>query len=236
MPMKYFVYSLFILLIFSCTETEIPYDSPEIEIFVVDDILPTSVYFKVDDIWEGYDWRFNKKYGSGNDHDFENTYLFGSPDSALVELTVYKEKYTIKVDSVFSLPTKEWSDMEVFGLTFTGVKRELINEKENLKLVYLFNNQTDTVSVNKNIDSNFIDLEKPISLPIRDYFLDDSKDSNVSFRLYANGNQMIYNVQFSIHQITPGILDDRDIFDGGFKELTVDYENNGLVYLNVDVK
>ena len=46
---------------------------------------------------------------------------------------------------------------------------------------------------------------------------------------------MIFNIHFSIHQITPGILDDRDIFDGGLKELTVDFESDGLIYLNVDV-
>jgi len=233
--MKYILIPIILLIIFACNDNEIPYDSPEIEIYVVDDILPTPVYFKVDDIWEGYDWRFNEKYGSGNDHSFENTYSFGSPDSALVELTVYKEQYTIKVDSVFALPTKEWSDMEVFGITFTGVKKELIHQKENLKLVCIFNNQVDTISIDKEVDSNFIRLKNPIRFPIRDYFLDESKNANVIFRLYENEKTIIFNIHFSIHQITPGILDDRDIFDGGLKELTVDFESDGLIYLNVDV-
>ncbi|MFA9392798.1 MAG: hypothetical protein ACERKD_23520 [Prolixibacteraceae bacterium] len=235
---KIFYFSL-IFIFLSCEKNENAPSPPEIKITIVDDIIPTQVHFEVDDVWEDYYWRYNKTHGSGNMPAHNDIYSFREGGTATVQLTVYKDSYTITVDSTFSLPSKRCDKLKIYGITFTSASKQQVQPYVNLRVDFTTNDdskQINSTTFTREInDSKFEYLfDMPIIYSIGQYWSDANlKSVRVFLDLYNDNDIKVYSNEFSLTD--RGQMFDNDLFDGGLQTLTMMNHNSEIAFLNIDL-
>jgi hypothetical protein len=237
---KFNTYSLMIGLIVasSCMKNEI--ESPEIIITLLDDVTPMIVRFEVEDKWNGYQWMHNDTLMSGNAPSNIELMTYFSSGNSKVELTVYGNSKPITVTKEFILPSKS-SIIEIFGFT---PNHDILQQASNDSILYFdfFYAGIDTVTGHRVLShgksGSIYYFDQPIYFDYTEFLSDPPLEASGAFFDFKVLNQKKDIVLFSMHTYNTDrqSINDRNLNDGGLKEIQLTFTGDDDITLNIDFK
>ncbi len=224
-----------VIFFISCGKDAI--DTPELTIKLLDDVTPMRVLFEVEDKYDSYHWVFNDTLVPSEMPTNKTIVVFSEPGKSKVGLTVYSNSSSKKISQEFMLPQGPRL-VELYGFT---PNHDFLEEAGNDSVLYFnftyYNVDTTTGQRLMKLENNDLVyyFDKPISFEYSGFFLgEDDFGSLFDFKIYNQNKDKIL-ISMPLYNKYKRNIIDRDLNDGGLKEMQLTYLGEGF-YFNIDLK